>query len=256
MTSLIAAPISVQLYSLREECARDFESVLRRLGDTGFVGVELAGLHGLSAKATAAILADAGLVVSSGHFGSSPDVLLGSLDEFQEVGCDTVILAYLPAESFVSMQAIDESATLINSAHSHAADRGMSFGYHNHWWEFETQLQGRSAWSHLWDRLNPGVIAELDIYWATVGGADPKHVIAELGDRLALLHVKDGPADDPRSAMVSVGSGTLDIPGILASAPGARWHVVELDRCDTDMFTAVADSYHYLTTNNLSRGRK
>ena len=41
-------PISVQLYSLREEASRDFPSVLRRLGETGFVGVELAGLHGLS----------------------------------------------------------------------------------------------------------------------------------------------------------------------------------------------------------------
>jgi sugar phosphate isomerase/epimerase len=255
-TMTVASPLSVQLYSLRDECAQDFEAVLRRLGQIGFVGVELAGLHGLSAATTASILGDAGLVVSSGHFGASPDVLLGSLDEAQEVGCDTVILAYLPPENFVSLQAIDASAELINTAHAQASARGMTFGYHNHWWEFETILESRTAWSHLWDRLHPGVIAELDMYWATVGGADPKRIIAELGDRLQLLHVKDGPADDPKSAMVSVGSGTLDIAAILGAAPTAKWHVVELDRCDTDMFTAIEDSYRFLTSAGLSRGRK
>ena len=52
-------PISVQLYSLREEAANDFEGVLRRIGEIGFVGVELAGFHGLTPKQFAAI-ADGG----------------------------------------------------------------------------------------------------------------------------------------------------------------------------------------------------
>jgi sugar phosphate isomerase/epimerase len=250
------APISVQLYSLREESAADFPSVLRRLGEAGFVGVELAGLHGLSPTEFNRIIADAGLVVSSGHFGASPDVLLGSLDEFQAVGCNTAILAYLPPDRFADLDAIKSSAQLINIAHAAASARGMQFGYHNHWWEFETIIDGRTAWSHLWDLLEPGVIAELDVYWATVGGADPKTVIAELGERLALLHVKDGPANDPASSMVSVGSGTLDIAGILGAAPTAKWHVVELDRCDTDMATAIEASYRFLTSSGLSQGRR
>lgn len=248
-------PISVQLYSLREECAVDFPAVLRRLGAAGFVGVELAGLHGLQPDKFNEIMREAGLVVSSGHFGASPDVLLGSLDEFQAVGCDTAILAYLPPEHFASLDAIKATADLINSTHQVASARGIQFGYHNHWWEFQKIIDGRTAWSHLWEQLEPGVVAELDIYWATVGGVDAKEVIAELGDRLALLHVKDGPADDPAAPMVAVGSGTVDIHGILASAPKAQWHVVELDRCATDMATAVEESYRYLTSNRLSRGR-
>ena len=54
---------------------------------------------------------------------------------------------------------------------------------------------------------------------------------------------------------VAVGDGAIDIPGALAAAPGARWHIVELDHCDTDMFDAVERSYHYLVDNHLSRGR-
>jgi sugar phosphate isomerase/epimerase len=106
------------------------------------------------------------------------------------------------------------------------------------------------------DHLDPTVFAELDMYWATLGGADPRQVIADLGDRLWVLHVKDGPCDAPESPMVAVGSGTLDIPAILASAPTAKWHVVELDRCATDMYTAIADSYAYLVGGGFSQGRK
>jgi sugar phosphate isomerase/epimerase len=251
-----APSISVQLYSLRDESAQDFPAVLRRLGTTGFVGVELAGLHGLTPDQFNAIISDAGLVVSSSHVGASPDVLLGSLDECEAVGCDTAILAFLPPENFATLDAVKASAELINSGFAAASSRGMTFGYHNHWWEFETIIDGRTAWSHLWDQLEPGVIAEVDLYWAKVGRADPTQVIADLGDRLAYLHVKDGPADDPKNPMVAVGSGSLDIPAILASAPTAKWHVVELDRCASDMATAIDESYAFLTSNGHSRGRK
>ena len=56
--------------------------------------------------------------------------------------------------------------------------------------------------------------------------------------------------------MVAVGDGVVDIPGVLAASPAARWHIVELDRCDTDMFEAVERSYDYLVGNgSLGAGR-
>ena len=76
-----------------------------------------------------------------------------------------------------------------------------------------------------------------------------------MGPRIRLLHVKDGPADDPKSSMVPVGSGSLDITRVLAAAACAEWHIVELDRCDTDMFSAVADSHRFLVGGGFSAGR-
>lgn len=250
------APISVQLYSLREESAADFPGVLRRLGEVGFVGVELAGFHGLTPAQFNEVAADAGLVVSSGHVGNAEaGSLHAALDDLQAVGCNTAVLAFLPPDAFADADAVQRSADTINAAHALAAARGFTFGYHNHWWEFRPLADGRTAWSHLLERLDPGVVIELDMYWATVGRAAPTDVIAGLGDRLHLLHVKDGPADSSKSPMVAVGSGSLDIAGVLAAAPGVAWHVVELDQCATDMFQAVADSYRFLVGNGLSQGR-
>ena len=249
-------PISVQLYSVRDQAAKDFEGVLRRIGEIGFVGVELAGFHDLTPAQYKSVLEESGLVTSSAHLGDlAPDALNAMLDNLQEIGCDTAVCAFMPAERFADLDAVKASADALNKANEIARSRGVSLGYHNHWWEFATNLDGRTAWSELFERLDPTVFAELDIYWATLGGADPRQVIADLGDRLWLLHVKDGPCDAPESPMVAVGSGTLDIPAILTSAPTAKWHIVELDRCATDMFAALADSLRYLVDSGLSRGR-
>lgn len=250
-------PISVQLYSLREEAAKDFEGVLRRLGDIGFVGVEVAGFHDLTPKQYAAIVEESGLVTSSAHLTDlSPDGMNAALDDLQEIGCDVAVCAFLPPEKFVDLDAIKACADALNAANDIARSRGVSLGYHNHWWEFSTNIDGQTAWAALIERLDTTMFTELDIYWATLGGADPRKVIADLGDRLWLIHVKDGPCDESASPMVAVGSGALDIPAILAAAPTAKWHIVELDRCATDMFAALADSRRYLVDSGLSRGRE
>ena len=56
--------------------------------------------------------------------------------------------------------------------------------------------------------------------------------------------------------MVALGQGIVDIPAIVAAAASAEWLIVELDRCDTDMMTAVVESYQYLARNKLGHGRK
>ncbi len=249
--------ISVQLYSLREEANTDFPGVLRRLGEIGYSGVELAGFNGLTPAEFATIANDCGLVVSSAHVGATDvDGFNAALDELQTVGTTKAILPFLSPGEFKSADKISRHAETINSLNAIAVSRGMTFGYHNHFWEFQINHNGRSAWDVLFDQLDASVTAELDTYWATLGGADIPATMADLGERLTLIHVKDGPATEPELPMVAVGSGAIDVPMIIANAPHAHWHIVELDQCATDMFDAVEASYTYLTSTGLSAGRK
>jgi sugar phosphate isomerase/epimerase len=255
VTAASAPPVAVQLYTLREQTASDFAGVLERLAAMGYVGVELAGFP--AAPDELRRVADgAGLRFASAHVGwSGSDDFAAALDACVAIGCDTAVIPFFGPDAFEDLDAISRTAEMIRSARRLAAARDLTLGYHNHWWELERVIDGRPALVHLFERVGPDVAAEVDIYWAQVGGVDPARLVAELGARVELLHVKDGPADGPGSAMVAVGDGAIDVAGVLAAAERARWHIVELDRCDTDMFDAVARSHEYLVGRGLSSGR-
>ena len=91
---------------------------------------------------------------------------------------------------------------------SHAA-RGIRVGYHNHFWEFATDFDGRSGLEVFYELCEPDVVAEIDVYWAQLGGRDPVDLVRTLGDRVSLLHVKDGDGGlGPRAARSATASST------------------------------------------------
>jgi sugar phosphate isomerase/epimerase len=249
------AGLSVQLYSLREEAKAGVAPVIERLGRIGYAAVEPAGFGDLAPEAFARCVAAAGMVVSSCHVAlPKPGAANALLDQQQALGNSLVVVPFLPPERFADAASIDKAAEHLNLFNDAVRARGMRLGYHNHWWEFQQRIDGESAHARLFRQLDANVFAEVDTYWARVGGADPAQVVAALGERARLLHIKDGPADDPAAAMTAVGDGTMDI-GAIAAVSHALWHVVELDRCATDMFDAIERSCAYLTTNGFAKGR-
>ena len=250
------APLAIQLYSLRAEAKADFGAVLERLGRIGYAGVEPAGLHGMSPGEFLRRVEAAGMRVCSSHI-SLPvgDAANQVLDDAEALGARDVVVAFLPPDRFQDRDQIYVTADQLNRASELATHRGMRLGYHNHYWEFSTRIDGRSAWSLLFEQLAPRIFAEVDVYWAQVGGCDPVEVVGELGTRARLLHMKDGPADSPKSAMTAAGGGAIDLSAVAAAAAYAEWHIVELDRCETDMFEAIEQSHRHLVETGLSAGQ-
>jgi sugar phosphate isomerase/epimerase len=105
------------------------------------------------------------------------------------------------------------------------------------------------------DLLDPSVFFQIDTYWVQVGGVNVVDVLKQLKARTPVIHVKDGPADDFDADMMAVGEGVMDWNTILANT-SAEWYIVELDRCATNMMTAVKDSYAYLVGEGFARGNK
>jgi sugar phosphate isomerase/epimerase len=248
---LISSPPALQLYSLREELATiGRAAVLRRVADFGYGAVEPYDVL-TDPEQQRADLAEAGLAVCSVHakiLGPDGDALLRGV---RAVGADTVIVPWAPPERFADAQSIADLAGELNEAAVKIADQGLRLGYHNHDFELSSIVGGRPALEVLADSLDPAVILEVDTYWAAVGGQDVPALLGRLGDRVRYLHVKDGPVTklDP---MTSVGSGLMPVAEILAACPSAEWHVVELDRCATDMLTAVGDSLAWLAEHDLA----
>ena len=113
-------PISVQLYSFRDEAAKDFAPVLRRLGEMGYVGVEFAGFHDLTPRQYADIVEESGMVTSSAHLTDlSPDGLNATLDNLQEIGCDVAVCAFMPPERFADLDAVRRVRRCVEQGERH-----------------------------------------------------------------------------------------------------------------------------------------
>lgn len=250
-----AKPISVQLYSVRREVAEiGMERVLQRVAALGFPAVEPAGLGGLSPERFRRVAAELGLRIPSAHVplpcGPQAEAVL---DEQEALGTSLLISSGGAAE-VASGPEVQRLAERLEQAAQNAAGRGMSVGYHNHWWEFDHLLDGGRTPYEILLELAPSVFAEVDIYWSEVGGQDTVALLRELGARARLLHVKDGPVDPP-TPHTAVGAGKMRLAEILSAAPQTSYHVVELDECATDVFAAIEESYRFLTSTGLSEGR-
>jgi sugar phosphate isomerase/epimerase len=248
---VISSPPALQLYTLREEVATSRKGALRRVADFGYGAVEpydvLTDPEQLRAE-----LDEAGLAACSVHakiLGEDGDAMLRGT---RVVGAGTVIVPSVDPERFADADAVATLAAELNQAAAKAADQGLRLGYHNHDFELSSIVGGRPALEVLADALDPAVILEVDTYWAAVGGQDVPALLGRLGDRVRYLHVKDGPVVSRDDMMVAVGSGRMPVADILAACPSAEWHVVELDRCATDMLTAVGDSLAWLAAHDLA----
>ncbi|WP_329130004.1 sugar phosphate isomerase/epimerase [Streptomyces sp. NBC_01476] len=242
----MATPLSIQLYTLRDQIAADRDGTLARLAEIGYRQVEAydptADPAGFRKTAD-----ELGITVSSTHAYALFSKDAGEVfDAVATVGTDLVIIpGGIEHEEFTTLDGLQRTADLLNGFAVKAAEHGMRMGYHNHWWEIEPRFDGRTALEVFAGLLAPEVFLEVDTYWAAVGGADVPALLRTLGTKVLALHIKDGPGvkDEPHTA---VGKGTIDVPSILAAAPDAQ-RIVELDSCATDIFTAVAESHAYLT---------
>ena len=63
------ASVGLMLYTVREDCARDFEGTLRAVASLGYDGVELFDLHGHDATAVRGWLDELGLTSCGRHAG-------------------------------------------------------------------------------------------------------------------------------------------------------------------------------------------
>lgn len=249
---MTTSPVSVQLYTVREALQDDLQGTLNRLAEVGFTQVEPFAFTNYPGLGDA--LAAAGLTAPTVHvhfLGESDEQIAEIFDAARELGIQTVIDPHAADERWTSAAAIDEIAAQLNHAATIAAEHGVRVGYHNHAHEFENKVDGQSALEYFASKLDPEVVLELDTYWVAVGGENPVEVLRRLGDRVVAIHVKDGPATKETKDQVAVGSGSLPIREIIEAAPHAL-RVIELDDSRDDRFTAVADSFAYLTKEGLA----
>ena len=236
---------SIQLYTLRNALEKDLPGTLARVAQIGFAQVEPYNFAA-TAKELAAALQENHLTAPSGHaplLSQDQDLIFAAA---RDLGMETVIEPYVPAEKWRSVRDIQETAEKLNAAARKAAPYGLRVGYHNHAWELESTIEGQTALEYFAGLLNPEVVLEVDTFWAAVGGQDPVELLGRLGDRVRLIHIKDGPLTTDTKAQLPAGQGQIAVLDVIAAAKSLELGVVEFDDYDGDIFDGIAQSLAYL----------
>ena len=219
---------ALQLYSVRGEAARDLAGTIDQVGRLGLDGVELAGLHGHEASRVREWLDAAGLEVAGMHVGldeleADPRPLYR---DAEALAASVLVVGWLPAslESAVTRSYVER----LDRTSRAAREEGLRLAFHTH----DAELGVADDGSVLLDRLvadAPQLELELDLGWAWIAARDPGEVLASLGPRCRVVHVKDFADRGDRTSFTSVGEGAVPFDDALAAARDVEWLVAEQD---------------------------
>lgn len=256
--------ISLQLYTVNAALDPDLDGGVRRLAEIGFDTVEAFAFvdraaqlrsafdaHGIAAKTGHAFLVEETIPLPDGSVMTAPS----HADTFaaaKELGIEIVIDPFVGPDHWTTREGVERVAARLNAAAAEAAAHGLRVGYHNHDHELRPRIDGQPALQVLAGMLDPGVVLELDLYWASAAGIDLVPFIEELGDRIVAVHVKDGPMrDDISTATIPTdqtpaGQGDVQLAAALRAATALEYAVIEFDGFDGDVFDGVAESFTWL----------
>ena len=255
--------ISVQLYSVYGPSEADLDGTLGKLASIGFRCVEAFDFvrrvdalkaafdtYGLVSPTAHAILVEAGTATPDGLLDTPPaDEVFAAA---KALGVGVVIDPYVPPARWGDLASVEHSAQVLNEAAAKAAEYGLRVGYHNHDHEFTSMINGKTAYEVFADLLDPSVVLELDLYWATAGGQDAPALLRRLGARVIAVHIKDGPMRPGITAaqlpddQVPAGRGDVPLVECLKAGSSIEYAVVEFDKYAGDIFEGIADSYAFL----------
>ncbi|MGG1515298.1 sugar phosphate isomerase/epimerase [Paenibacillus oryzisoli] len=248
--------IGLQLYTLRDDMARDMEGTLRHVAKIGYEGVEFAGYYNMPADKLKGLLDELGLKAFGSHISLQRfrDDLQGEIDYLKTIGATYAICPWLDSSTLETAEQwqtlIDELATIAGKV----KEQGLSFLYHNHAFEFQVNVNDQFAFDAIY-ATSSDINVEMDVCWVKFAGQDPLAYIAKYAGRLPLVHFKDFTKDaEGKLVTLELGLGEVPLNDVIKEAEkaGVEWLVVEQDHCQKAPLTSIENSFNWVKENYLN----
>jgi sugar phosphate isomerase/epimerase len=248
-------PLGVQLYTVRDQAARDLPSVLERIRKIGYQEVETYwDVYGHPAVELRRMISDHGLRVPSGHFDYAG--LESKIEYAKTLGVEYMICPMLPESMWGDLDGFKRAAGQFNIWGEKVHQAGMKFGFHNHNYEF-LRFGDATGFETLMKLSDPELVCiEMDCYWIAQAGENSLQMFQRYGKRIKLLHLKDRKPGFPISQVkndaaehfTEVGAGTIEWKSILRAAEenGVKHFFVERDSGDLPPFESLQISFQNL----------
>ena len=233
-------PLGLQLYSLRDQFAKDVPGTLDEVKSWKIQYAELAGTYGVAPAQFRQDLLERGIKPIGAHFAYERyrDDAEGVAREANELGLKYAGCAWIPHNGDFDEKTCREAIAVFNKAGEVMKKHGLKFFYHVHGYEFQPFGQG-TLLDLLITETDPKLVSyEMDIFWIVFPGQDPVKLLQKYGKRWELAHLKDmrkgtqtgslsGGTDVKNDA--ALGSGLMDLPAILRAAKkaGVKYYFIE-----------------------------
>lgn len=188
-------PIGLELYSVRDELAKDLPGTVRAVAKMGYEVVEFFSSYynwtPEQAKDVRKLLDDLGIKCNSTHNGLNalkPDGIAKAIDLNQTIGAKYIVLASAGrVDGLDGWKGIGETLT---QAAEKLRPAGMRTGYHNHQAEF-IPVEGKRPMEVLAAATPKDVMLQLDVGTCVEVGSDPVAWINANPGRINSLHLKE-----------------------------------------------------------------
>ena len=229
-------PVSLQLYSVRQDCGRDFDRALEAVARLGYDGVEFAGYYQYNGKAAELKHKLDGLGlrgiathIDTNHFRG--DRLQQTIAFHQTLGCKYLIV---PGDGdFTHPEKSKALAELFNKTAEVLKPLGLYCGYHNHTHEFKKD--GDKTYFDLFaERTSPDVVLQQDVGWTAAAGLDPVTLIKRYPGRFRIMHFKPTVLGGAKDKQPILGQDSIDWAQVLAAGRTKgrlEWITIEQEAC-------------------------
>ena len=224
-------PFGLQLYSVRDECAKDLNATVAAVAKMGYKAVEFAGYYGRDARSLRKLLDDVGLKCCGTHI--ALDTLLGdnlpkTVEFNHTLGNKFLIVPSLPGKYTKSRQSWQEAADVFNELADKVKAQGMRVGYHNHNIEFKP-VDGEVPWDTFFNRAKKEVVIQFDTGNGAAVGGDPVVYLKKFPGRVASVHVKPYSKAKPNALIGDDEHPWKEIFRICETTAGVEWYIIEYE---------------------------
>ena len=214
-----------QLYSIKDEMAKDPINTLKALKKMGYQDFEIYGFddekgmyYGIKSSEFKKNLDDLNLTVSSGHYNFFP-YLEKSEDKLKHFVDQCIIGAKALNSKYIvwpwispEQRTIDNFRLMskkLNIIGEQVYSAGLGFAYHNHGFEFQDH-NGENGFEIILSETDPSLVKlQMDMYWVMHSSKyTPKELIDAQPGRYVMWHIKD--MDKTSRDYTELGNGSID----------------------------------------------
>ncbi len=227
-------PIGLELFSVRNELAKDLPGTVQAVAKMGYQVVEFFSPYfdwtPDYAKQVRKIMDDAGIRCNSTHNGP-PSFTSEGLKKAAElnriIGAKFIVMA--SAGRISGLDGWKQLAGTLAHASETLRPMGLCSGYHNHQLEF-TPIEGKRPMEVIAANTPKDFMLQLDVGTCVEVGSDPVAWIEANPGRINSLHLKDWAPGAGKGYSVLFGEGVVPWKGVMDAAEsvgGVEYYLIE-----------------------------